>query len=160
MPEALLGFGGNVGDVRTTLDRAVDAFCDTPAVQLSARSSQYSTPPWGVEDQPPFVNLCIGVETSLRPLALLARAHEIERAFGRDRPREQRWGPRTLDLDVLTYGSLSMQEPNLTLPHPRMLERAFVLVPLLEIRPDAVIAGVRAADALARLDTSGIERLA
>jgi 2-amino-4-hydroxy-6-hydroxymethyldihydropteridine diphosphokinase len=160
MAEALLGFGGNVGDVRTTLDRAVDAFCDGSEVQLLARSSQYRTPPWGIEDQPAFVNLCIAVETALLPRALLARAHATERAFGRDRAHEQRWGPRTLDIDLLTYDSLAVQEPELILPHPRMLERAFVLVPLVEIRPDAVIAGVRAANALAKLDINGIKRLA
>src|SRR4051794_25056730 len=120
MAEALLGFGGNVGDARTTLDRAVRAFCDPPQVKLSARSSDYRTPPWGVEDQPAFVNLCIAAETSLAPRALLDRALEIERKFGRDRRHEQRWGPRTLDIDLLTYGSLILQEPDLTLPHPRM----------------------------------------
>ena len=85
MPEALIALGGNVGDVRATFDRALALLCDGGDIRLIARSSDYSTPPWGVEDQPPFVNCCISVETSLTPHALLARAQETERAFGRDR---------------------------------------------------------------------------
>src|SRR6266852_8370284 len=81
--EALIGLGGNVGDVRATLDRAVEAFCDGREVRLIARSSDYRTPPWGVEDQPPFVNLCIAVETELTPQALLGRVQAVEQALGR-----------------------------------------------------------------------------
>ena len=95
----------------------------------------------------------------LAPQALLARAHTIEQAFGRDRIREQRWGPRTLDIDILTYDDLVLSEPELTLPHPRLLERAFVLAPLAEIAPELLIAGIRVRDALARLDTTGIKEL-
>ena len=160
MPDALIGLGGNVGEVRTTLDRAVAAFCDETEVRLLAQSSDYQTPPWGVVDQPPFVNRCISVATVLAPRALLDRALEVERMFGRDRNREQRWGPRPVDIDLLAYDGAAIAEPGLTLPHPRLLERAFVLVPLAEIVPDRVIAGVRIRDALARLDTRGIERLA
>jgi 2-amino-4-hydroxy-6-hydroxymethyldihydropteridine diphosphokinase len=159
MAEALVGLGGNIGDVRTTLDRALEAFCDGSDVQLVARSSDYATPPWGVVDQPPFVNRCIAVETALAPRALLDRALAVERNLGRDRGREQRWGPRAIDIDVLTYDDVALEEPGLTLPHPRLFERAFVLVPLAEIVPDRVIAGVRVRDALARIDTRGIERL-
>jgi 2-amino-4-hydroxy-6-hydroxymethyldihydropteridine diphosphokinase len=125
-----------------------------------ARSSDYETPPWGVEDQPPFVNLCIAVETRLEPHALLTRVQNVERAFGRDRTRERRWGQRPLDIDILAYDDVTLDEPDLTLPHPRLLERAFVLVPLAEIAPDRTIAGVRVRDALAGLDTTGIRRLA
>ena len=159
MPEAILGFGGNVGAIRTTLNRAVFMFCAGDDVCLLARSSDYRTPPWGIEDQPSFVNLCIAVETKLAPRALLQRALDVEKAFGRDRANERRWGPRTLDIDILAYQDLIMSEPGLVLPHPRLFERAFVLVPLAEIRPDAVIAGTRVRDALARLDTAGVERL-
>ena len=130
MTEALLGLGGNVGDVRTTLDRAVAALCDGRDVRLVARSSDYRTPPWGVTDQPAFVNLALVVETALAPRALLERALAIEAAFGRDRAREQRWGPRTLDIDIIAYDAIETHEPGLTLPHPRGLERAFVLAPL------------------------------
>jgi len=159
MAEALVGLGGNVGKVRTTLDRAVAAFCDGTEVRLLAQSSDYATPPWGVVDQPPFVNRCIAVETVLAPRALLDRALAVERTLGRDRSREQRWGPRAIDLDLLAYDDGAIAEPGLTLPHPRLFERAFVLMPLAEIVPDRIIAGVRVRDALAGLDTRGIERL-
>jgi 2-amino-4-hydroxy-6-hydroxymethyldihydropteridine diphosphokinase len=159
MTEALLALGGNIGDVRDTLDHAIAALCDGKEIQLTARSSDYATPPWGLEDQPAFVNLCIAVDTSLAPQALLARAQAVERAFGRDRAREQRWGPRTLDVDILTYDDLVLNEPDLTLPHPRLFERAFVLVPLAEIAPERLISGVRVRDALARLDITGIGKL-
>src|SRR5207253_380332 len=85
--EALVAFGGNIGDARDTLDRAITAFCDGEKVRLLARSSDYRTAPWGVEDQPPFVNLCVAVETSLTPRALLARAQAVERALGRERDK-------------------------------------------------------------------------
>jgi len=157
--EALLALGGNVGDVRDTFDRALAKFCDGAEVRLLARSSDYATPPWGIEDQAPFVNLCIAVATNLTPHALLARAQAVERAFGRDRAKEQRWGPRTLDIDVLAYDDLVLDDADLTLPHPRLFERAFVLVPLAEIAPERVIAGKRVRDALAGVDTTGIEKL-
>jgi 2-amino-4-hydroxy-6-hydroxymethyldihydropteridine diphosphokinase len=159
VPEALLGLGGNVGDVRSTLDRAVAMLCDGCDVRLTARSSDYHTPPWGEEAQPPFVNLAIAVETKLGPHDLLARAQEVEAALGRDRTRERRWGPRPVDIDILAYDDLTLDEPGLTLPHPRLFERAFVLVPLAEIEPARVISGVAVRDALARLDKAGIERL-
>ena len=159
MAEALLGLGGNVGDVRTTLDRATAALCDGNGVRLLAQSSDYKTPPWGVEDQPAFVNRCIAVETALAPRALLDRALAVERTFGRDRAREQRWGPRAIDIDLLAYDDLKVDEPGLALPHPRLFERAFVLVPLAEIVPDRMIAGIRLRDALARIDAHGIARL-
>src|SRR5215475_898718 len=106
MAEALLGLGGNLGDVRTTLDHAVAALCDGREVRLLARSSDYRTPPWGVTDQPPFVNLALMVETSLAPRALLDRALRIETMYGRDRSNELRWGPRTLDIDIIAYDGL------------------------------------------------------
>jgi 2-amino-4-hydroxy-6-hydroxymethyldihydropteridine diphosphokinase len=159
MPEALLGLGGNVGDVRATLDRAVAMLCDGREVRLAARSSDYRTPPWGVEDQPPFVNLAIAVETTLTPQALLARAQAAETALGRDRAHERRWGPRPVDIDILSYDDLTLDEPGLTLPHPRLFERAFVLMPLAEIVPECKISGIAVREALARLDSAGIERL-
>ena len=158
MAEALVAFGGNVGNVRATLDRAVAAFCDE-AVRLLARSADYRTPPWGVEDQPAFVNLCIAVETGLTPHALLERAQAVELALGRDRTKEQRWGPRPVDIDLLVYDDMILKEPHLTLPHPHLFDRAFVLVPLAEIAPEKVIAGTRIADALARVDTKGVVKL-
>jgi 2-amino-4-hydroxy-6-hydroxymethyldihydropteridine diphosphokinase len=159
MAEALLALGGNVGDVRTRLNRAVALMCDGAAVRLIARSSDYRTPPWGVADQDPFINLCLIAATDLAPGALLERALGVERALGRDRPNERRWGPRPVDIDILAYDDVRLDEPGLTLPHPRLFERAFVLVPLAEIAPDRVIAGRSVRDALAHLDTAGIERL-
>ena len=159
MAEAFVALGGNVGDVRSTFRRAIVLFCDGTAVRLAARSSDYRTPPWGVTDQPPFVNAVIGITTSLSPHELLARAEQCERALGRDRTRERRWGPRSIDIDLLAYDDLVLNDPQLILPHPHLFERAFVLVPLAEIAPERVIAGVRVRDALKRVDTSGIEKL-
>ena len=159
MAEALLALGGNLGDVRATLDRAVAALCDGPAVRLLARSSDYRTPPWGLADQPAFVNLAIAIETGLPPRALLARAQAVERALGRDRAKERRWGPRPLDIDLIAYDDLVLAEGDLVLPHPRLFERAFVLVPLVEIAPERMIAGRRVRDARMQLDASGIEKL-
>ncbi len=136
MSEVLLGFGGNVGDVRETLDEAIALFAEGAKVKLMARSSDYRTPPWGVTDQPPFINCAIAVETALSPRALLDRALTVERALGRERAKEQRWGPRTIDIDLIAYDDIAVDEPGLTLPHPRLFERAFVLVPLAEIVPD------------------------
>jgi len=160
MTEALVALGGNVGDSRVILDRAVEIFCDGDEVKLKARSSDYLTPPWGFKYQPPFVNLCIAVETTLSPRELLTRAQTVERQFGRDRAHEKRWGPRTADIDILAYDDLTMDELGLTLPHPRLFERAFVLLPLAEIAPDQVIGGRKVSEAVAAIDTAGIERLA
>src|SRR5436190_15325299 len=123
MAEALIALGGNVGDVQTTFERAVAALCDGPEVRLVARSADYRTPPWGVTEQSPFINACIGVATELSPHALLRRAQGVERRFGRDRTRERHWGPRTIDIDLLTYDDLLLDEAELTLPHPRLFER-------------------------------------
>src|ERR1700742_5098371 len=159
MADALIALGGNVGDVRATFQRAIANICGMTQAALLARSSDYVTPPWGDEQQPRFLNACIEIETGLDPHALLFTLHKIEKKFGRDRARETRWGPRTLDLDLIAYDEVSLSKPELTLPHPRLFERAFVLVPLAEIAPDRVIAGRRVQDALAKVSTDGIERL-
>jgi 2-amino-4-hydroxy-6-hydroxymethyldihydropteridine diphosphokinase len=159
MAQALLGLGGNVGDVRRNLDRAVELLCEDGRAKLTGRSSDYRTPPWGVEDQPAYVNRCIILETDLAPRALLERALAVERTLGRDRARERRWGPRPVDIDLLSYDDVTLDEPGLTLPHPHWAERAFVLVPLAEIAPEGVIGGISVRDALARVDAAGIERL-
>ena len=159
MTGALLALGGNVGNSRAILDRAVQLLCEGPEVRLTARSSDYATPPWGVEDQPPFVNLCIAVDTTLTPRDLLARAHAVELQLGRDRAKERRWGPRSCDIDIIDYDGVTLNEPGLILPHPRLFERAFVLLPLAEIAGDRVIGGQRPRDALATVESAGIERL-
>ena len=159
MASALIALGGNVGDVRATFRKAISHICGMTQAALVVRSSDYSTPPWGDEEQQRFINACIEIETSLDPHALLFTLHKIEKKFGRDRAQETRWGPRTLDLDLIAYDDVRLDKPELTLPHPRALERAFVLVPLAEIAPDRVISGRRVADALAQLSTEGIQRL-
>ena len=159
MTEALLALGGNVGNSRAILERAVALLCDGIEVRLKLRSSDYRTPPWGFKYQSPFINLCIAVETELSPRDLLARAQAVELQLGRDRAHEKRWGPRTADIDIIAYGDLAVDELGLTLPHPRLFERGFVLLPLAEIAPDRVIAGRNVRDALAGVDQSGIERL-
>jgi 2-amino-4-hydroxy-6-hydroxymethyldihydropteridine diphosphokinase len=160
MAEAFIALGGNLGDVRTTFERAIAMLCDGDAVRLLARSSDYRTPPWGVTDQPPFINAAIAVSTSLSPHELLARAKATERALGRDPTHERHWGPRPIDLDILAYDDVAVRDADLTLPHPYMFKRAFVLVPLAEIAPDRIIADIRVREALARIDASGIEKLA
>lgn len=159
MTRAWLALGGNVGDSRALLNQAIEKLCESGDTRLLARSSDYATPPWGVTDQPAFVNLCIAVETSLPPRDLLSRAHAVERALGRDRTNERRWGPRSVDIDIIDYNHLTLQEPDLLLPHPRLFERAFVLVPLAEIAPDLQISGRRIADAAQQIDRRGVERL-
>jgi 2-amino-4-hydroxy-6-hydroxymethyldihydropteridine diphosphokinase len=159
MAEALLALGANVGDPRANLERAIALLCDGDLVRMQARSSDYRTPPWGLEQQPEFVNLCLIVDTALTPAALLERLQQVERALGRDRTRGVRWGPRPIDIDILAYDDLVVDEPGLKLPHPHLFERAFVLVPLAEIAPEHIIAGVRVSDALAGIDTTGVHRL-
>jgi 2-amino-4-hydroxy-6-hydroxymethyldihydropteridine diphosphokinase len=159
MAEAFIALGGNVGDVRSTLDQAIALLSENETVRVTVRSSDYRTPPWGVTEQPPFVNAVIAVTTTLAPHDLLALAAECERKLGRDRARERRWGPRAIDLDLLTYDDLVLIDRDLILPHPHLFERAFVLVPLAELAPDHIIAGIRVRDALERLNSSGIEKL-
>jgi 2-amino-4-hydroxy-6-hydroxymethyldihydropteridine diphosphokinase len=159
MADVLIALGGNVGDVRATFKKAIANICGMAQAALLARSSDYATPPWGEANQPRFVNACIEIETALDPHALLFTLQKVEQKFGRDRSKEQRWGPRTLDLDLIAYDDVRLDRPELTLPHPRLFERAFVLVPLAEIAPDRMIAGRRVGDALMPLSTDGIERL-
>ncbi|GLR86828.1 2-amino-4-hydroxy-6-hydroxymethyldihydropteridine diphosphokinase [Bradyrhizobium iriomotense] len=159
MASAIIALGGNVGDVRTTFRQAISDICSMAQAAPLARSSDYSTPPWGDEDQAPFINACIEIETKLDPQALLSVLQKVEQKFGRTRTKERRWGPRTLDLDLIAYDDVSLQTPELTLPHPRLFERAFVLVPLADIAPDRMIGGIRVRDGLASVSTQGIDRL-
>src|SRR6202051_5168786 len=159
MADVLIALGGNVGDVRTTFQKAIANICGMTQAALLARSSDYATPPWGDEQQAHFINACVEIETSLDPHALLFTLLKIEKKFGRDRTSERRWGPRTLALHLIADYDVTIQKPELTLPHPRLFERAFVLAPLAEIAPDRVIAGRSVSAALAQLSTEGIERL-
>ena len=159
MAEALLALGGNVGNSRAILDRAINLLCDGKTVRLTARSSDYRTPPWGFKYQSHFVNLAIAVETTLSPQELLERAQAVELRLGRDRAHEKRNGPRTADIDIIAYDDVTLNEANLTLPHPRWFERPFVLLPLAEIAGDRVIAGRRVDETAEAVDAGGIYRL-
>jgi len=159
MARALIALGGNVGDVRATFRKAIANICGMAQAALLARSSDYSTSPWGEEQQPDFINACIEIETGLDPHALLFVLQKIEAKFGRDRALERRWGPRTLDLDLLAYDDGQMRKPELTLPHPRIFERAFVLVSLAEIAPERLIAGRNVSSVLGEISAAGVTRL-
>ncbi len=145
----VLALGGNVGDKVASLRRALRAIAGEPGIELSAVSRFYRTPPWGKTDQDWFVNACALGWTTLSPKTLLGRLKTLEVELGRA-PGE-RWGPRVIDLDLIAYDDVSLKTEQLTLPHPELFNRAFVLVPLAEIAPDLKIAGVRIGEAAGRL---------
>jgi 2-amino-4-hydroxy-6-hydroxymethyldihydropteridine diphosphokinase len=153
--EATLSLGGNIGDVTDAFISALRRLADSPGVTLRRMSPIYRTPPWGKLDQPAFLNMAVLVETTLPARALLALCLEIERNLGR--VRAERWGPRTLDIDLLTYGDSTIDEPDLKAPHPRIAERAFVLAPLAEIAPSLRIGDREIANLLERVDRAGVE---
>ncbi len=152
---AFIGLGGNLGDPRAAMRAALAVLAGDPAVHLARVSSLYRTPPWGRTDQPDFLNAVAELRTTLSPRSLLELCLSAEAAL--HRVRDERWGPRNIDLDILLYGDLEIDEEGLCVPHPRMLERAFVLVPLGEIAPDLVIGGRAVSDHLAGLDRGGIK---
>ena len=156
---AYVALGSNLGDPAAQIHLAFDELGRLPETRLLARSSLYLSKPMGYLDQPDYVNAVACLHTHLTPRSLLARLLEIETRHGRTRQFKN--APRTLDLDLLLYDGLVMHEPGLTLPHPRMEERAFVLVPLLEIAPDCAIPGRGLArSSLAALDAHGLARFA
>ena len=138
---AFLGLGSNLGDRLANLGQAVSLLGPDEDIQVVRSSRVYETDPVGGPTQPEYLNAVIEVETSLAPQALLARCLDVERAMGR--VRAERWGPRVMDIDVLTYDELEVHEPGLTIPHPRMHERGFVLIPLLELMAEPVLPGGR-----------------
>ncbi len=153
---ATLGLGGNLGDVVGAFAYTLARLTAAPGVGKVRGSSVYRTPPWGKVDQPDFLNMAALVETTLPARKLLDLCLEIERGMGR--VRIERWGPRTLDVDILTYGDETIDEPELKVPHPRMFERAFVLAPLAEIAPALSVGGRTIAQGLEAVDRAGIER--
>ncbi len=162
--EAALGLGGNLGDPVVAFATALRRLETHHAVSLVRPSSVYRTAPWGKLDQPEFLNMAVLVETGLSARALLELCLSLEREGGRE--RRERWGPRTLDIDILTYGGQTIDEPGLQVPHPRIAERAFVLAPLAEIAPGLMIEGRSVADLLEaviddtiRRDPAATERL-
>jgi dihydropteroate synthase len=144
----VLALGGNVGDKVTSLRRALRAIAAEPGIELTAVSRLYRTAPWGKTDQDWFVNACALARTNLKPEALLDRVKKLEVELGRE-PGE-RWGPRVIDIDLIAYGDVALKTERLTLPHPELFNRAFVLAPLAEIAPDLVIGGVRVGEAASR----------
>jgi 2-amino-4-hydroxy-6-hydroxymethyldihydropteridine diphosphokinase len=156
---AFIGLGANLDDPRAQVLRALDELAHLPQSALVARSSLWRSAPLGYADQPEFVNAVAGMETSLSADELLDALHKVESAHGRARSFPN--APRTLDLDLLLYGDEVRESERLTLPHPRMHERAFVLKPLLEVAPGAMIPGRGAAAAcLAALADQHCERIA
>ena len=139
---AVLSLGSNLGNRLETLQGAIDALEDTPGVRIKAVSPVYETAPWGVEpgSQPSYFNAVVLLKTTLPPSSLLERAHAVEEAF--HRVREERWGARTLDVDIVAYADVVDDDPHLTLPHPRAHERAFVLAPWHDVEPEAQLPGV------------------
>jgi 2-amino-4-hydroxy-6-hydroxymethyldihydropteridine diphosphokinase len=140
MTRAVIALGANLGDARAALRGASESIEATPGISLLAESSVYSTAPIGGVEQPDYLNAVVIVETTLSPRELLDRLHDIENSW--HRTREVRWGPRTLDLDLIEYAGVTSGDPELTLPHPRAHERAFVLVPWLEADPEAQLTGL------------------
>ncbi|HEY5802192.1 MAG TPA: 2-amino-4-hydroxy-6-hydroxymethyldihydropteridine diphosphokinase [Lysobacter sp.] len=157
---AFIGLGSNLGDGVATLRSAIDALAAMDGTRLLRASSLYRTPAWGVTAQPDFVNAVAMLETRRTPQQLLADLLAIERDAGRERQADgsDRWGPRTLDLDLLLFGDAQVSEPGLHVPHPHLHARAFALVPLLEIAPDVVIPGIGPAhQALAKMEPGEVE---
>lgn len=152
---AWLGLGGNLGDPVAAMAEALTRLDVHPDCDVTAVSRLYRTPPWGKTDQDWFFNCAAAVETTLSPHALLDLCLEIERAM--KRIRLERWGPRTLDMDILAYDDLALDDDRLTLPHPRMRDRAFVLMPLADIAPGLVIRGRVVKAWLIDADKAGIE---
>ena len=157
MLDAYIGIGSNLGDREATIRAAREAL-NRKAGSVGASSSIYDTAPWGPVPQGNYLNQVVRISTKLSPRELLTVLHDIERAAGRDRENEVRYGPRTLDLDILLYGDRLVQEDGLTIPHPEMTKRAFVLVPLAEIAPDLAVDGKLVRELVGRIDTSGVAR--
>jgi 2-amino-4-hydroxy-6-hydroxymethyldihydropteridine diphosphokinase len=155
--DCIIALGSNLGDKTGNIARAIELLTEAGDVRLIARSRDFATAPWGKTDQDWFVNACISVATKLAPRALLERCQEVEGRMGR--VRSEKWGPRIIDVDLLLYRDVAVNEPDLVLPHPYMGERAFVLAPLLDIAPDLKIAGKGVRDLYAAIDHSGVRAL-
>ncbi|CCV07123.1 2-amino-4-hydroxy-6-hydroxymethyldihydropteridinepyrophosphokinase [Mesorhizobium metallidurans STM 2683] len=152
-----LSLGGNLGDPAKSMAAALRILDGDEKTSVVTVSSLYRTPPWGKLDQPDFLNAAAEISTGLAPRALLDLCLDAERRL--KRVREERWGPRLIDIDILVFGDRIIHETGLEVPHPRMLERAFVLAPLAEIAPDLAVGGRSVPERLAAVDTAGIERL-
>lgn len=160
MVRAFIGIGSNLDAPEHRVLDAVDALARLPDTEAGRRSALYRTAPWGETDQPDFVNAVVELRTMLDPETLLDELQRLENEAGRLRDPERRWGPRVLDLDLLWYGGQTIDHPRLTVPHPRMHERAFVLQPLSDLEPRLELPRGRVDTLLAGLEPAGIERLA
>ncbi|RJT26645.1 2-amino-4-hydroxy-6-hydroxymethyldihydropteridine diphosphokinase [Buttiauxella izardii] len=156
MTLAFIALGSNMASPLEQVTHALDAIATIPQSRVVAISSYYRTPPLGPQDQPDYLNAAVALETELSAEALLAHTQRIELEHGRVRKAE-RWGPRTLDLDIMLFGNLTLDTPTLTIPHYDMKNRAFMLVPLLEIAPECAFPdGLRVAEVLENLSRDGI----
>ncbi len=151
-----IGLGGNIGDPQRAMASALSMLAEDPDIELIAVSSLYTTPPWGNSEQPDFLNAVAELRTKLDPRGLLNKCLDVERSLKRE--RKDRWGPRIIDLDIIAYGHRQVQESDLQLPHPRLAERAFVLVPLAEIAPEFCIGGNAVHELLCVVDADGIKQ--
>lgn len=156
MAEAGLSLGSNLGDRAGAIKAALKLLGEHPGITLIDRSHLYRTAPWGDENQEDFLNACALIETDLPPRDFLRVCLDIEKKLGRDRAKSRRWGPREIDIDVLFYDEEKLSEEELTLPHPHMFERAFVLVPLDEIAGTRIVAGRSIGEAAKAIDRSGV----
>lgn len=154
---AYLGLGGNLGDPASAMAAALQALDQDERVEVAAVSSLYRTPPWGLTEQPDFLNAVAAVDCRLGARDLLKLCLEVEASL--KRVRDMRWGPRLIDIDILIFGEERIDEEGLHVPHPRMLERAFVIVPLTEIAADLSVGGRPVASWAEEVDTAGIEKL-
>jgi 2-amino-4-hydroxy-6-hydroxymethyldihydropteridine diphosphokinase len=155
--DCIIALGSNLGDKTGNIARAIELLTEAGDVRLIARSRNFATAPWGKTDQDWFVNACISVATKLPPRALLQRCQEVEGRMGR--VRSEKWGPRIIDVDLLVYRDVAVNEPDLVLPHPHMSERAFVLAPLIDIAPSLKIAGKGVRELYAAIDHSDVRAL-
>jgi 2-amino-4-hydroxy-6-hydroxymethyldihydropteridine diphosphokinase len=155
---AVLGLGGNIGDPRKAMAAAIEALSADADIDVTGVSALYRTAPWAKTDQPDFLNAAVRVETPLTARRLLEAILTVERRLGRE--RGERWGPRSIDIDILLFGTGMIDEPGLHVPHPRLSERAFALAPLVDVLPDAAFAGRTAAEWLSLSDRTGMSRIA
>ncbi|OGO77811.1 MAG: 2-amino-4-hydroxy-6-hydroxymethyldihydropteridine diphosphokinase [Clostridiales bacterium GWB2_37_7] len=157
MPRAYLGLGGNIGRVKENIEEGLRLLRDSENVQVLATSSYYKTAPVGFVQQDWFLNIAAEIETALSPYELLALCNDIEQQLKRE--RLIKWGPRTIDIDILLYEGFESNSNKLTVPHPRMTERAFVMIPLQEIAPELIIKGQHIKDITSNLDNQEIRKL-
>lgn len=157
MIESYLSLGSNMGDRRALIDEAVKQLGDYTNIQVLAQSAYYQTAPWGGVEQEPFLNIALKVMTELSAHELLDVCQKIELALHRE--RIVRWGPRTIDIDILTFGEFTFDDDRLQIPHPRMFERAFVIVPLQDIMDKDICYGISLKTSLEAIEDQEIERL-